>query len=147
MDAHIYFDDCLQVLPQFDAKTFDLCISDIPWGSDYDQREKRKDKIHYDDVFDPNRCHAWLDACLRVAKTVIFMVGTKHLMWWIQNSHPVDIFYFVYPFTKTPCSIARVTQVSPLLVWGDRKQWLNSNAIHDIVISHPTHPAAKSTDG
>lgn len=141
------FADSLDIMPRYPDKFFDLCISDIPWGSEYDKREKREEKIHYNDAFDPKMCLRWLHECDRIAKTTIFMVGTTNFLWWIKNTDPVDIFYFTYPFTKTPSTISRVTQISPLLVWGERKQWLDSNQIKDKVISHPKHPAAKSTIG
>ncbi len=143
----LYFDDCMNVMSKLSDHSFDLCLTDLPWGSEYDKREKRDDKEHYDDTFDPIKMMKWLKECLRIAKTVIFIIGTKNLFWWIQETHPVDIFYFVFPYTKTPSTISRVTQVSPALVWGVRKQWLDTNAIKDVVVANPIHPAAKSTIG
>ncbi|MDP3014587.1 MAG: DNA methyltransferase [Candidatus Subteraquimicrobiales bacterium] len=97
----LYHGDCLQVMKQFADKSFDLCLTDPPYGVDGGHGGQLKDykKADYISFIDtPENIIASVvpavNLCLLLAKTVVLTPGTRCLTFYPQ---PDDMGVFYQP--------------------------------------------------
>jgi DNA modification methylase len=91
-------------LPSLTEKSWDLCLTDIPFNLTYDgienrdthkKEKKNKGMIVYEDSKENNDYVQWCKnlktQMLRIAKRVILFIGRQNLQYWITDPNLKDI--------------------------------------------------------
>lgn len=94
MKQEIIQGDCLEVMKTFADKSFDLVLTDPPYGMEFQSghRFKKHDKIHGDDAFPLDA----LQECLRIARKGVYVCcrwdnlaelpKPKSVLAWVKNN-------------------------------------------------------------
>ena len=82
-------------LPSLKEKSWDLCLTDPPYGINYKDKHERHNSIHYNDSeLKPE----WLNVALLKAKGVYFTCGVTNLFNWVIWQKPnYTLRGFYYP--------------------------------------------------
>lgn len=128
--------DAFEYMKHLPDNMFDLSITDLPWGSDFDASKKRgfkgkkgsKTQINYYDKWRPEWSLKMITELQRVSKQIIMAISKKRLDWWIRNTDPVGIIIVGYPNGYSSSKVARRSLWSPYLCYGNFKS--KQNKVH-----------------
>lgn len=122
--------DCLEVMRGFPDKSFDLCLTDPPYGLDF----KGEDW----DSFIPR----WIEEAQRVAKIVIFTTAPT-TMWDYPRPDWVLCWYREAAQSRSQLG-GGFNHWSPILVYGKPKFQIDSIKLHAIAnATYVNHPSPK----
>ena len=163
-----YFIDCFEGIKFIKEKSFDLAISDIPWGNDYKPETKEKmghvamckprDQIEYDDSFNPERNLKFLNAMKYVSKAQVLCTGEKHAYWWIRNSDPIGTIHIILRNSYSASHVSIGNYHCPYFVYGEPNARFKRNVMEESISYKITqemgflrkitydHPNAKDED-
>jgi len=126
--------DCLEYMKTLPDKSFDLCLTDPPYGVSFRATD-------WDDEI-PD----WIHEGRRVAKSVIVITGT--LTIW-EYPHPTWVLNWYRPASSSRSKLGGFSHWSPILVYGDLKFPVDSINLHAIQHAMPSgfeHPTPKPVE-
>jgi len=156
-------------LPTLEDKSIDLCLTDPPWGIDYNKGgnkgflrkyvngrvlRPKANVTHYEDKFRPEWFLSWFNELIRICNQIIVVIGQKNLNWWYKNTDPKGMLCIYHKNAYSGNSISKWNKFTPYLVFGKVK---NKNRIFSNVIEYVIpwgflskdkwiHPSPKGTE-
>ncbi|MHA1382375.1 MAG: DNA methyltransferase [Candidatus Helarchaeota archaeon] len=123
--------DEINGLPSLEDKSWDLCLTDPPWGykesNQYRplglnrKRIKTDDDVKtYNDEFDESFFLGCVSNILRVSRQSCIATGLKKLNWWFQYYPPLGIFVVVFNNGQCMTKISQFSAFAPYLCYGER---------------------------
>ena len=139
-DITIYHGDCRDVLPQFPDKSFDLVLTDPPYGVGIEYGM-------FEDTLANVRDHLsfLIPECVRVAKISTMTAGKYETELWIWKNHPPSWRLCWHKGSPGTTSAVGFNDWELVFVWGDE---IHRNA-HDHFYAQPEkmgaygHPCPK----
>jgi len=128
-------------IPSIKNDTFDLCITDPPYGIQFESQ--RTGKVDYQDNISFEWNKAWFAEVMRVSKGLVFTPGNKYHHQWIEYKKPD---YQEKIWYKT--NAAGTEKKMPLLFYGKIPNWNLLRQVIEIPINlnkeiKTTHPTPK----
>ena len=116
----VIYADCMNEengLPTLEDKSIDLCLTDPPYGIDFQTRYEYNKQEYYDDKYKGfNWNIKWFKEILRICNGIIFTPGMKNLYDWIIYKKPNYELKFWYKSND-----ANHRTIEPFLLYGKIK--------------------------
>jgi len=114
-DAYVtlYHADNLDILPTLPTQSFDLIITDPPYGFGKDFANDNLKGDAYE-----TWCRRWLKECKRLAKQTFIFCGYGNLSMWAKIEKPAGIACWYKPGNFAGAGIFQFCHWEPILVYG-----------------------------
>ena len=118
--GEVRFQDCMEGLAGLPDKSWDLCITDPPYGIEFTHcgsnttEEFIESKTLFDDS-DPGT--AWFDEVKRVCDRAVFTCGYKNIRKWMA-ADDFDLVVWYNLVKQGECRVAKMIKWDPILCWN-----------------------------